>query len=424
MNSGSMAENLSAIGAVRNTTIVDQTAILALEIWKCLRDFQCEERLQRPENSWPEVGSIQVELSNFILTLHHLSEVIRSSKKKHSSTLTDLLGMALGAQNLVEDLNSIPGTDRTLLTNSPPSSLKAIFGASKYKLRFLRNRFASSADALNEAIVELPREKRSEKRDSRVESEDDKQKSIVAAWISPLDFSGTPRSTYREYQQGTGQWLSESEAFQSWLSERNPCLAIAGKPGSGKTVLASVIIHFLRSMLENKTAVVGIYLNRNSPNQTVEKILGTILQQLIMQRVSVSKNVMGFYNQHRETKDRPDIDALVEVLETELSTFYRAFIVLDALDGVEPAIRNQLLLILQSLGINQLVTSRAYPAIERELRGFTTLDLDASSNDVQRFVEAELSKDNRLARVLLNDAELRSMMSKHIQEKSQGMHVS
>ena len=51
-----------------------------------------------------------------------------------------LLEVVVGAQELVEDLNSIPGTDRALLTNIPPSSLKAIFGTSKYKIQFLQNR--------------------------------------------------------------------------------------------------------------------------------------------------------------------------------------------------------------------------------------------------------------------------------------------
>lgn len=116
-----MAEILNVTGAVRNTAMVDQTATLALQIWKCLKDFQCEERLQRSENSSPEIRSIQVELCNIILMLHNLSEAIRSSQNSDNSTLMCLLEMAIGAQELVEDLNSIPGTDRPLLTNSPPS---------------------------------------------------------------------------------------------------------------------------------------------------------------------------------------------------------------------------------------------------------------------------------------------------------------
>ena len=131
-----------------------------------------------------------------------------------------------------------------------------------------------------------------------------------------------------------------------------------------------------------------------------------------MQRVRVSKKVMSFDRQHCDRKDRFDIDALVKVLDTEILTFYRTFIIVDALDDIEPAIRTQLLQKLQSFRISRLLTLRTYPAIERELRGYTTLDLDASSNDVKRFVEAELSGDHRLARVLSNDAELRSMMSK------------
>ncbi|KAL8786478.1 MAG: hypothetical protein Q9195_008183 [Heterodermia aff. obscurata] len=399
--------------------MIDQTATLARQIWRCLREFQCQERLQGSDNSSPEIRSIQIELSNLILTLYNLSEAIRSTPI-NGSTSMHLTKLAEGPQELVEELNSIDGTDGALLTNSPPSSLKAIFEAAKYTLQFLRNRIASSADALSEAIVELLRARKSEKSDTKVESEDDKRISIIAAWLAPLDFFGTQRSVYRKHQQGTGQWLLESETFQSWLLQKIKCLAIVGKPGSGKTVLTSIIVHFLRSTSNNRTAVIGIYLNRNSPNQTIENILRSILQQIIRQRAAISKNVMGFYNRHSESKYRPAIPALVEVLATEVLKLRRTCITIDALDEIEPPVRISLLQILQSLRVNLLVISCAYPAVERELREFTTMDLEASSDDVKRFIEAELSEDHRLS----NDAELRSMMSEHIEKKSQGMHVS
>ena len=358
-----------------------------------------------------------------ILILQHLGTAIRSNQAIEYSTLMSLLEIEIGAQEMVEELNSISGNDKAPLTESPLSSLKAIFGASKYKLQFLRNRIASSADAINAAIVELARSKRSEKSDQLVENEDDQQKSTIATWLSPLNFISTQRRTYRIHEPGTGQWLLESEVFQSWLDEKNESLAIAGEPGSGKTVLTSIIVHFLQSTFDNKIAVVWIYLHWNSPNQTMENILGSILQQLILQRVRVSENVMHFYREHCDRKDRLDIDDLVKVLATEILTFYRSFIIIDALDEIESDIRIPLLQILQSFQINLLVTSRTYPAMERELQEFTTLHIEASSNDMERFVEAELSKDHGLARVLSNDAELRRMTIKRIEENSQGMHV-
>ena len=82
-----MAAILSVVEAIRNTTIiVDRTANLALQIWQCLKDFQCEEMLQRSENSSPEIRSIQVELSNIILTLQNLSEAIHSTPNNDNSS--------------------------------------------------------------------------------------------------------------------------------------------------------------------------------------------------------------------------------------------------------------------------------------------------------------------------------------------------
>lgn len=170
--------------------------------------------------------------------------------------------------------------------------------------------------------------------------------------------------------------------------------------------------------------MIGIYLDRTSPNQTMENTLGSILQQLIRQRARPSKNVMHFYREHWDRKDRPDIDELIKVFATENLNLHRTFVIIDALDKIESATRIELLRILQSFQISLLVTSRTYPAIVRELREFTTLDLDASSNDLKRFVDAELSKDNRLARVPSNNAELRRMMIKNIEKESQGMHVT
>ncbi|TPX12654.1 uncharacterized protein E0L32_000831 [Thyridium curvatum] len=66
-----------------------------------------------------------------------------------------------------------------------------------------------------------------------------------------LDRSPTP---------GTGQWLLEHEQFQRWSSLKGAgCLHIQGKPGAGKSFLASVIVDTLK---QEQTTRHGVFLCR------------------------------------------------------------------------------------------------------------------------------------------------------------------
>lgn len=169
-------------------------------------------------------------------------------------------------------------------------------------------------------------------------------------------------------------------------------------------------------------AVAWVYFShRNDASQTLQNILGSLLQQLVRRRVNVSQNVRSFYKNYKSQEIRPDSEALVPVITTVVSTFKRTFIIIDALDEAVPNVRTRLLEILRSLPVSLLVTSRSMGEIRSELEGSVIALIPTSSDDLSNFVEAELTSTSTLERLLAKDPKLRDTIISKVIEKSEGM---
>jgi len=77
----------------------------------------------------------------------------------------------------------------------------------------------------------------------------------------------------------TGGWLLESNEFRNW-EEKPGVLPCKGSPGSGKTVLSSLVVNHLRQYRIEGVAIVKIYYNCSDP-QTANSIIRSVLRQLV-----------------------------------------------------------------------------------------------------------------------------------------------
>lgn len=190
-----------------------------------------------------------------------------------------------------------------------------------------------------------------------------------------------------------------------------------------------IVNHLLSTFDDSETAVAWIYLNyRANSLQTSRNLLGSLLQQLVGKRLSVSRDVRKLYEEHHSRGSLPGTEAIFYALSTEIATCTKIFIVVDALDEVESRTRAELLDVLRSLEVNLLITSRPLPEIEIELKGSKTLEIRTSNieNDVRRFVDAELPTNsprhsNRLHRLLKKGPGLQEFMINKIVKNSGGM---
>jgi Cdc6-like AAA superfamily ATPase len=81
----------------------------------------------------------------------------------------------------------------------------------------------------------------------------------------PLEFPLQQSDFISRRQEGTGQWLIESDEFKTWLNGTRKTLYCPGIPGAGKTMLISIVIdHLLNTIQDESIGIAYIYCNYRS----------------------------------------------------------------------------------------------------------------------------------------------------------------
>ena len=259
-------------------------------------------------------------------------------------------------------------------------------------------------------------------------SDSDRKEDLeILNWITPVDY-GPQHSDFHSIQQlGTGQWLLNSEQYQSWLKTRAQTLFCPGIPGAGKTILTSIVIDDLTTRHQNDPSIGIAYLYcnfRRRDEQKAENLLASLLKQLNQERPSLPDCVKALYNQHKDKRTRPSIDELSKALQSVSAIYSRVFIIIDALDECQTSggCRSRLLSEIFSLQAkteaNFFATSRPSPYIEREFRECISLDILASGEDVCRYLDGHMSQ---LPEFVLKRADLQEEIKMKITEAVEGM---
>ncbi|KAK3374690.1 hypothetical protein B0H63DRAFT_548970 [Podospora didyma] len=242
--------------------------------------------------------------------------------------------------------------------------------------------------------------------------------------LSTFDCMSAFKQARRKRYQGTGSWLAETPAFQSWKeSQANSVLWLSGKIGSGKTVLTASTIDHLFIQRQPDESVLFVLPNFSDACSLDAE---TILRSLARQSLDADNLSEQFASIILRAKDSMwSTDDLTQLLKVKLSTFRQTFVVLDALDEIDAPDRRTILgvfsKLVQSNGglVKILLTSRssmkteitrAFPATlqltmdvpvaHAELAAYTkavvderleTGDLCVSNHDLIHEIVAELS---------------------------------
>ena len=98
---------------------------------------------------------------------------------------------------------------------------------------------------------------------------------------------------------------------------------------------------------------------------------------------------------HVEKRTRPSLDELSTTLQSVAATYSRVFIIIDALDELQANGRQRFLSEIFGLQAryraNLFSTSRNIPEITAKFTGSVALEIRASEQDVQRYVEGNIS---------------------------------
>jgi Cdc6-like AAA superfamily ATPase len=169
----------------------------------------------------------------------------------------------------------------------------------------------------------------------------------ILDWLSPIDYAELQSDTFRKHQKGTGEWFLKFTPFIEWLKGKKKTLFCSGIPGTGKTMIASIVVNLLKtSFPDDKTGKAFVYcIYKRQDNQEVDDLLASLLGQLAVWQSIVPKSIRELYYKHQQgEKPRLSRNEIREALCDIVKTYSRTFIIIDALDECKTdRIRNELL---------------------------------------------------------------------------------
>ena len=254
------------------------------------------------------------------------------------------------------------------------------------------------------------------------------ERQSILDWLTTTDYASQQNDFINRRQAGTGQWLLDSVEFQEWLKTKQQTLFCPGMPGAGKTMLTSIIIEKLYEQFQDDPSIGIAYLYcnfRRRDEQKVEDLLASLLKQLAQGQSSLPDSVKALHDSHKNKRGRPSIDEISRTLLTVAAMYSRVFILIDALDEcqVSDGCRMRFLSDVFNLQVKYqasiFATSRLIPGFSEKFHECIRLEIRASNQDVQRYLDGRMSQ---LPGFVLRSSELQDEIKGEIINAVDGMY--
>ncbi|KAL8838546.1 MAG: hypothetical protein Q9170_002088 [Blastenia crenularia] len=261
---------------------------------------------------------------------------------------------------------------------------------------------------------------------------EDQNQEQVLAWLQPLDFGPKHHDVFNKHHPGTGQWFLHSSEFKSWLMGGSTSLWCSGIPGAGKTVLASIVIQYVRSYIAESpnpeaSVLAYVYCSYDDPDQTSINLLSSILCQILHQQSEMPQRITNLFRTHRSASTRPSFEEILNELKALPKDDQRLFLVIDALDECSDknGTRTALLEALSSMdqNIRILVTSRTTADLIHHLPKAVHIEINAKDDDIILYVQNRLTSERRMRRIIGGDVELCQTIISTIRKSTKGMFL-
>jgi Cdc6-like AAA superfamily ATPase len=266
------------------------------------------------------------------------------------------------------------------------------------------------------------------------EHEDDRDRreehQVVINWLTPVDYAPQQRDYIGRRQDGTGQWLLDSNEFQSWLNQDGKTLFCPGLPGAGKTIITSTVVDHLRKIFQHDPTIgiAYIYCNfRRRDEQKLADILANLLKQLVQEKAPLPEEVKSLYQRHKAINTRPSTEELLDALKSVVEDYSRTYILVDALDEFQASHEERDVLVsalftFQAQGrINIFATSRPVPEINLHFEECVSKKIRAQDEDVLRYINGRLSNLRRPR--VSKYPDLQEAIRREVLKAAEGMYV-
>ena len=200
-----------------------------------------------------------------------------------------------------------------------------------------------------------------------------------------------------------------------------------GHPGTGKTVLTSVVVEHLAKLSTWTPSIESIgsayaYCNyKETKEQTKEQISASFLKQLIRICPKTPETIHRLLAGLSREERQPSLFETTKALTDAIETFTRTFFIIDAINECDPNTRGHLLSLLfdiqRNRNANLFVTSRCIKYIEEKFSRDNKLFIRADKTDIVRYIEARLKYDETRGWT----PQLRDEIAQGIAESADGM---
>ncbi|KAL8868725.1 MAG: hypothetical protein Q9174_004797 [Haloplaca sp. 1 TL-2023] len=242
-----------------------------------------------------------------------------------------------------------------------------------------------------------------------------KESAKILQWISPLDFRAMQSETLRRRHANTSDWILSDPTFACWVFDDFDTLRCEGGPGTGKTIIAAVVINHLECTtnldLKTKTGypsdlnVSYLYCTyRDRATQTAENLLGSLLRHVIEQHPQFMHILRNFHESYRVSHENPTAADLVNLLGIVFASFRRNFVIVDAIDecaeDVKDTVISSLVTTKRTCNLQIMITSRPNTIIHDSLGSTYWLQIRARDEDIKKYLTDRVHSEGSHFRVM------------------------
>jgi len=263
-----------------------------------------------------------------------------------------------------------------------------------------------------------------------------KERREILNFFGKIDPTSYQKSNMDLRHPLTGLWVTEGEAFQTWLHTRNSKLWLSGIPGAGKTLLAASLIEETIHESSSKRAVAYFYCDyRDAEKQNPLNVLGSLGAQLARQNedaFSIFHELYKICVTEDKPSSPPELSALTKTVCEMAANFEDVSIIVDGLDEcgelTSTAVESLTDLVSDdNSNIRLMILSRDIPEIRGYLKQqYSQLEVSAQSEDLKLYVAAEIETRQRRhgrGQLRIKSPELKDYIMETLVEGAGGMLV-
>jgi hypothetical protein len=178
---------------------------------------------------------------------------------------------------------------------------------------------------------------------------------------------------------------------------------------------------------KSNVAVACVYCDYKlvkAKKQSAENLLASLWKDLAINNGPLSEVVKNIHEKNKGRDSRPALNEVSKALHFEIGRYSKVFIILDALDECpEGDVRDNLVDELLALPKNAklMVTSRPHLNIQQYFEGVNRLEVRATENDLQTFLEGQMHRFNKCVKQDLHGENLRELIINTIISCADGM---